>query len=98
MTRSMTGFARCERRHAAGALTWELRAVNHRYCEIVLRLPEVEYRKLTTHFMLWLVTSRSINPLTGGNWQGTGVQPDIAVSEEKALETAGSLARRALGR
>ncbi len=57
-----------------------------------------EYRKLTTHFMLWLVTSRSINPLTGGNWQGTGVQPDVAVSEEKALETAGSLARRALGR
>ena len=40
MTRSMTGFARCERRHAAGVLTWELRAVNHRYCEIVLRLPE----------------------------------------------------------
>ena len=40
MTRSMTGFARCERRHPAGVLTWELRAVNHRYCEIVLRLPE----------------------------------------------------------
>jgi len=40
MTRSMTGFARCERRHPTGVLTWELRAVNHRYCEIVLRLPE----------------------------------------------------------
>jgi uncharacterized protein (TIGR00255 family) len=40
MTRSMTGFARSEQRHAAGVLTWELRAVNHRYSEIVLRLPE----------------------------------------------------------
>jgi uncharacterized protein (TIGR00255 family) len=40
MTRSMTGFARCEQRHAAGVLIWELRAVNHRYSEIVLRLPE----------------------------------------------------------
>jgi len=40
MTRSMTGFARCEHRHATGVLTWELRAVNHRYSEIVLRLPE----------------------------------------------------------
>jgi uncharacterized protein (TIGR00255 family) len=36
----MTGFARSERRHPVGVLTWELRAVNHRYCEIVVRLPE----------------------------------------------------------
>jgi uncharacterized protein (TIGR00255 family) len=43
MTRSMTGFARCERRHEAGVLVWELRTVNHRYSEIVLRVPE-EFR------------------------------------------------------
>jgi uncharacterized protein (TIGR00255 family) len=41
----MTGFSRCERRHDAGVLTWELRAVNHRYLEISLRLPE-EFRLL----------------------------------------------------
>jgi uncharacterized protein (TIGR00255 family) len=40
MIRSMTGFAR--REHAAdfGSLAWELRAVNHRYLEVSLRLPE----------------------------------------------------------
>jgi uncharacterized protein (TIGR00255 family) len=43
MTRSMTGFARCERRHEAGVLIWELRTVNHRYSEIALRVPE-EFR------------------------------------------------------
>jgi uncharacterized protein (TIGR00255 family) len=45
MIRSMTGFARCERRHDAGALVWELRTVNHRYAETVLRVPE-EFRVL----------------------------------------------------
>jgi uncharacterized protein (TIGR00255 family) len=45
MTRSMTGFARCERRHEAGVLVWELRSVNHRYAETIVRLPE-EFRVL----------------------------------------------------
>jgi uncharacterized protein (TIGR00255 family) len=40
MIRSMTGFARRERQGAWGALTCELRAVNHRYLELSLRLPE----------------------------------------------------------
>jgi uncharacterized protein (TIGR00255 family) len=40
MIRSMTGFARRERQGAWGTLTCELRAVNHRYLEISLRLPE----------------------------------------------------------
>ncbi len=40
MTKSMTGFARCERRGEWGELAWELRSVNHRYLELSLRLPE----------------------------------------------------------
>jgi uncharacterized protein (TIGR00255 family) len=40
MIRSMTGFARRERQGAWGALTCELRAVNHRYLELSLRMPE----------------------------------------------------------
>jgi uncharacterized protein (TIGR00255 family) len=40
MIRSMTGFARCERQGAWGALICELRTVNHRYLEVSLRLPE----------------------------------------------------------
>ncbi len=43
MIRSMTGFARRELVADWGQLAWELRAVNHRYLEIGLRLPE-EFR------------------------------------------------------
>jgi retinol-binding protein 3 len=31
---------------------------------------------------------RAINPITGTNWEGVGVAPDIAVPQEKALTTA----------
>jgi len=40
MIRSMTGFARQERPGPWGTLICELRAVNHRYLELSLRLPE----------------------------------------------------------
>jgi hypothetical protein len=32
--------------------------------------------------------ARSVNPITGTNWQGTGVIPDIAVPEAEAYDTA----------
>ncbi len=32
--------------------------------------------------------ARSISPVTGTNWQGTGVVPDIAVPQEQAYDTA----------
>jgi uncharacterized protein (TIGR00255 family) len=40
MIRSMTGFARRERLGPWGTLTCEIRAVNHRYLELSLRMPE----------------------------------------------------------
>ncbi|TCO80230.1 uncharacterized protein (TIGR00255 family) [Plasticicumulans lactativorans] len=40
MIRSMTAFARCERRTPAGVIAWELRTVNHRYLEVTMRMPE----------------------------------------------------------
>jgi uncharacterized protein (TIGR00255 family) len=43
----MTAFARREADLYAGALSWELRSLNHRYLEISLRLPE-ELRSLET--------------------------------------------------
>jgi uncharacterized protein YicC (UPF0701 family) len=49
MIRSMTGFASIERQEAFGRLAWEVRSVNHRYLEIVLRLPE-EFRVLESEF------------------------------------------------
>ncbi|MES1942713.1 hypothetical protein PC39_01260 [Salinisphaera sp. PC39] len=45
MIRSMTGFARTEATGDWGELSWELRAVNHRYLDVHLRLPD-ELRSL----------------------------------------------------
>ena len=45
MIRSMTGFARVERQHDFGRLSWEMRSLNHRYLDFGLRLPE-EFRPL----------------------------------------------------
>jgi uncharacterized protein (TIGR00255 family) len=40
MIRSMTGYARGELATDQGILLWELRAVNNRYLEVLLKLPE----------------------------------------------------------
>jgi uncharacterized protein (TIGR00255 family) len=40
MIRSMTGFARIEKKYGFGTLCWELRSVNHRFLEMSVRLPE----------------------------------------------------------
>lgn len=32
--------------------------------------------------------ARAVNPVTGGNWEGVGVQPDVPVPADKALATA----------
>jgi C-terminal processing protease CtpA/Prc len=43
---------------------------------------------LAEHIELRLPVARGINPVTGGNWEGTGVQPDIRVPAEEALDVA----------
>ncbi len=43
MISSMTAYARQEYRDDLGGLVWELRSVNHRYLEVMVRLPE-EFR------------------------------------------------------
>ena len=40
MLHSMTGFARETAEAEIGALTWEIRAVNHRYLDVQFRLPD----------------------------------------------------------
>ncbi|MFC1560838.1 YicC/YloC family endoribonuclease [Pseudomonadota bacterium] len=45
MIRSMTAFARVQQANEAGAITWELRSVNHRYLEPGIKLPD-EFRQL----------------------------------------------------
>jgi Peptidase family S41/N-terminal domain of Peptidase_S41 in eukaryotic IRBP len=38
--------------------------------------------------------ARSVNPVTGTNWQGTGVVPDVPVPEAEAYDTAYAMALR----
>jgi C-terminal processing protease CtpA/Prc len=45
-------------------------------------------RRITDHFGIWLPTGRAINPITGTNWEGVGITPDIAVNPEEALRAA----------
>lgn len=40
MLHSMTGFARQSLESSLGTLTWELRAVNHRYLDVQFKIPE----------------------------------------------------------
>jgi hypothetical protein len=43
-------------------------------------------------FAVFVSQGSPINPITGGNWEGAGVKPDIAVSWDRALDTAQTLA------
>jgi len=45
-------------------------------------------QRLNEHFSASIPRGRSINPITKTNWEGTGVEPDVNVPEEQALETA----------
>lgn len=44
--------------------------------------------QLDPHFSAFIPAGRAINPLTGTNWEGTGVTPDLAIPEEEALAAA----------
>ncbi|MEY3297595.1 MAG: hypothetical protein RLZZ597_855 [Cyanobacteriota bacterium] len=44
--------------------------------------------RLHDHFWVFMPTGQAINPVTGKNWDGTGVIPDVKVPTEIALETA----------
>ena len=54
------------------------------------------YRRVHPHFALDVPEGKSINPITGGNWQGIGVKPDVEVPADQALDRALALAREAL--
>ena len=56
-----------------------------------------EFRKVSKHFALELPEAMSRHPLTGRNWQGVGVKPDVEVPREEALDVALRLAREAIG-
>ncbi len=48
--------------------------------------------RLHPHFEVFIPLGRAINPITNENWEGKGVEPDIAVSSEQAFSVAYKLA------
>ncbi|MFE2170116.1 S41 family peptidase [Streptomyces sp. NPDC059447] len=45
-------------------------------------------RAVAEHILVTVPTARSINPVTGTNWEGVGVVPDIQVPADEALDEA----------
>jgi C-terminal processing protease CtpA/Prc len=58
----------------------------------------VTMRTLPGEFAIAVPTGRAINPVTGKNWEGVGVVPDVAVPAAEALERARELAAKAVAR
>ncbi|EFL16422.1 S41 family peptidase [Streptomyces sp. C] len=50
------------------------------------------------HILVTVPTARSVNTVTGTNWEGVGVVPDAQVPAERALEEALVLSAAAVGR
>jgi hypothetical protein len=54
----------------------------------------VDSYRLSGHFYADIPNSRSMSPITGTNWEGTGVKPDIATPQADALGVARDLLQR----
>jgi C-terminal processing protease CtpA/Prc len=48
---------------------------------------------LNSKINIFIPVGRAVNPITNSNWEGTGVEPDIKVKQEDALEKALELAK-----
>jgi len=57
--------------------------------------PGASYR-LQSHFEVFIPVGRAINPITNENWEGSGVLPDVDVSQEQALKVAFRLALKSI--
>jgi tetratricopeptide (TPR) repeat protein len=55
----------------------------------------VDLYKIDDQFEVYIPTARAVNPVTGGNWEGTGVIPDVPVPAASALDKAAALAKAA---
>jgi len=52
--------------------------------------PTQAYR-INGHFFAWIPSQRSMSPITGTNWEGVGVAPDIMAAPANALAAAKKL-------
>ena len=49
--------------------------------------------RIDDHFVLMVPWGKAINPVTGTNWEGVGVVPDVKVAASEALDAARKLIR-----
>jgi C-terminal processing protease CtpA/Prc len=57
--------------------------------------PGSPYR-IHPHLEVFIPDGRAINPVSGSNWEGPGVTPDVAVPQEQAPKTAYSMALKSV--
>jgi len=57
----------------------------------------VRGERIDAHFVVGVPFAKAINPVSKTNWEGTGVEPDVKVPADQALEAAQKLAREKLG-
>ena len=53
---------------------------------------------LADGYVMFVPTGRAINPITGTNWEGVGVEPDVTVPADQALDKAHELALGAIAK
>jgi C-terminal processing protease CtpA/Prc len=52
----------------------------------------VSGHRIDDHFMIGVPFARAVNPISGTNWEGTGVTPDVEVPAAEALDVANEMA------
>jgi len=55
----------------------------------------VDVFRVDDQFEFYISTERGVSPVTGGNWEGTGVIPDVRASAGEIMNKALELARKA---
>jgi len=95
MVRSMTGFGRGESTGSAGKLTVEMKAVNHRFSEVVFRMPrqfnvhEEQARKLVLGQVTRGRVDLFISWEPAANAKGVKVDKELALAYHNALKELG---------
>lgn len=52
----------------------------------------VSGHRIDDHFMIGVPFARAVNPISKTNWEGTGVEPDVKVPADQALDQATKMA------
>jgi hypothetical protein len=52
--------------------------------------------RIHAHFDVFIPVGKPVNPLTGTNWEGSGVSPDVPTAQEQALQVAYGMALKTI--